>query len=76
MSVEWLGTPVPFNDTTEVRWTENILVLELRWVDEGTTELGFCKLNLEFVLEEEASLGVAPSLSFLLTLPLTFPGVQ
>ena len=36
---------------------------------EVTTKLGPCKLNMEFVLEEEASLGVAPSLS----VPLTFP---
>ena len=31
-SVEWLGTPVPFYDTTGV-WNDNILVPELRWVD-------------------------------------------
>ena len=36
-----------------------------------TTKLGLCKLNLGFVLEEEASLGVAPSFSVL----LIFPGV-
>ena len=37
-----------------------------------TTKLGICKINLEFVLEEEACLGVAPSLS----VPLTFPVVR
>ena len=39
---------------------------------EVTTKIGICKLNLELVSEEEASLGVAPSLS----VTLTFPGVR
>ena len=39
---------------------------------EITTKLGPWKLNLEFVSEEEASLGVAPSLS----VPPNFPGVR
>ena len=39
---------------------------------EVNTKPGLCILNLKFVLEEEASLGVAPSLS----VPLTFPGVR
>ena len=39
---------------------------------EVTKKLGICKLNLEFVSEGKASLGVAPSLSG----PLTFPGVR
>ena len=37
-SVEWLGTPVPFYDTTGVPWTDNILVPELRWGDGGNYE--------------------------------------
>ena len=59
-SVKWLGTPVPFYDITGVPWTENILVPELCWGDRGNYKLGLCKLNLEFILEEDASLGVAP----------------
>ena len=39
---------------------------------EVTTKLGICKLNMDFFSEEEASLGVVPSLS----VPITFPGVQ
>ena len=39
---------------------------------EVTTKLGLYKLNLKFVLEEEESLGVAPSLS----MSLIFPGFQ
>ena len=39
---------------------------------EVTTKPGICKLNLEFISEGKASLGVALSLS----VPLTFPGVQ
>ena len=37
-SVEWLGPPVPFYDTTGVPWTDNILVPELRWGDGGNYE--------------------------------------
>ena len=32
-SVKWLGTSIPFYDTSGVPWIENILVPELRWGD-------------------------------------------
>ena len=35
VSVEWLGTPIPFFDTARVPWIENILVPILRCGDEG-----------------------------------------
>ena len=33
VSVEWLGTPIPFYDTVGVPWVYNILIPELRWED-------------------------------------------
>ena len=39
---------------------------------EVNMKLGLCKLNIEFVLEEEASIFMAPSLS----VPLNFPRVR
>ena len=33
VSVEWLGVPIPFYDTSGVPWIDNILVPELRWGD-------------------------------------------
>ena len=39
---------------------------------EVTTNLGLYRLNMDFVLQEEASLDVAPPLS----VPLTFSGVR
>ena len=53
-------------------WTDNILVPELRWGEKVTMKPGLYKVNLDFVSEEEASLGVV---MFLLVL-LTLPGVQ
>ena len=36
--VKWLGTSVPFYDTTGVPWTDNILLPEVRWRDGGNYE--------------------------------------
>ena len=32
-SIEWLGVPIPFYDTSGVPWIDNILVPELCWGD-------------------------------------------
>ena len=71
-SIEWLGTPVPF------MILPGCLGLTISWSLNCTgkmeipTNVGLWKLNIDLVLEEEASLGLALPLS----VPITFPVIR
>ena len=69
--VEWLGTPVPFTILPGCLQLTKYWSLNCVGKAGVTTKPGLCKLNIEFVSEEETPLGMAPSLS----VPLTFLGV-
>ena len=65
-SVEWLVVPAPFCDTG-VAWTEiSWFPIHIGGTDMATN-VGLWQLALDLVLEEEVSLGVARSLSVLIT---------
>ena len=70
-SVEWLRIPDPLS-------VLGLLGLKISWFPirvgetDVATNVGIWQLTLDLVLEEEASLGVAQSLS----VPITFPVVQ
>ena len=70
-SVEWLGVPAP-SYCTGVAWTEISWFPFRVWETDVATDVGLWKLALDIVSEEEASLGVARSLS----VPNTSPVVQ
>ena len=71
-SVKWLGTLILFTTLPGCLGLTISRSLNCARETEVTTKHGISKINLEFVLEEEVSLGVVLSLSA----PLTFSVVR